>query len=269
MVYQIYCIQLNAIYLVYHSDSGAANIIKMSHLMFHLSSASITITSPPVLIKERSDIEYDRYQCSYLVQGGPKQTRTANADQIWPNWVIPGDNQNIPIRLSGFWLTGIFLNNGQITIVIIRHIVHVRNKIQMACPPPRGGGGGMSNWGLYIIRVNHFLKSTLHHPGAYASRPPTQEWKGPGTRQHPSRVSYPLRPKMSWMAQVFFYSNCLLNMTVPKIWRKATVIVIPKPNKPTDDPKNYRPISLLCVPFKLPGKTPPSSIGTYHRPTAA
>ena len=48
-----------------------------------------------------------------------------------------------------------------------------------------------------------------------------------------------------------FYSNCLSNMTVPKIWRKATIIAIPKPNKPTDDPKNYRPISLLCVPFKL------------------
>ena len=40
-------------------------------------------------------------------------------------------------------------------------------------------------------------------------------------------------------------------MTVPKIWRKATVIAIPKPNKPTDDPENYRPISLLCIPFKL------------------
>ena len=25
-----------------------------------------------------------------------------------------------------------------------------------------GGGGGMSHWGLYIIRVNHFLKSTLN-----------------------------------------------------------------------------------------------------------
>ena len=26
--------------------------------------------------------------------------------------------------------------------------------------PAPGGGGGMSYWGLYIIRVNHFLKST-------------------------------------------------------------------------------------------------------------
>ena len=32
---------------------------------------------------------------------------------------------------------------------------------------------------------------------------------------------------------------------------KATVNDIPKPNKPTDDPKKYRPIFLLCVPYKL------------------
>ena len=48
-----------------------------------------------------------------------------------------------------------------------------------------------------------------------------------------------------------FYSNCFSNLTKPKIWRNATVIAIPKLNKPTDDPKNYRPISLLRVPFKL------------------
>ena len=48
-----------------------------------------------------------------------------------------------------------------------------------------------------------------------------------------------------------FYSNCFSNLTKPKIWRNATVIAIPKLNKPTDDPKDYRPISLLCVPFKL------------------
>ena len=94
---------------------------------------------------------------------------------------------------------------------------------------------------------------SLHQPGAHASYPPNQEWKGPGTRQHPSIVSYPLWPKMSRMAQALrgFYSNCFSNLTKPNIWRNATVIAIPKFNKPTDDPKNYRPISLLCVPFKL------------------
>ena len=86
---------------------------------------------------------------------------------------------------------------------------------------------------------------SLHHPGAHASYPPNQEWKCPGTRQHPSRVSYPLWPKVSGMAQTLrgFYSNCFSNLTKLK--------PIPKFNKPTDDPKNYRPISLLCVPFKL------------------
>ena len=54
---------------------------------------------------------------------------------------------------------------------------------------------------------------------------------------------------MEWLRG--FYSNCFSNLTIPKIWCNATVIAIPKLNKPTDDPKNYRPISLLCVPFKL------------------
>ena len=54
---------------------------------------------------------------------------------------------------------------------------------------------------------------------------------------------------LEWLRD--FYSNCLMNLAIPKIWRKATVIATLKPNKPIDDPKNYRPISLLCVPFKL------------------
>ena len=40
-------------------------------------------------------------------------------------------------------------------------------------------------------------------------------------------------------------------MKVPKIWRQALVIAIPKPKKPLNDPQSYRPISLLCTPFKL------------------
>ena len=44
---------------------------------------------------------------------------------------------------------------------------------QMAIIPPSqgqtrggGGGGGMSHWGLYIILVNHSLKSTLNEDEA-------------------------------------------------------------------------------------------------------
>jgi len=54
---------------------------------------------------------------------------------------------------------------------------------------------------------------------------------------------------LSWLRE--FYSSCLDRVAIPKIWRKATIIAVPKPNKPTDDPRSYRPISLLCVPYKL------------------
>ena len=46
-------------------------------------------------------------------------------------------------------------------------------------------------------------------------------------------------------------SACLEKCKIPKIWRKATAIALPKPNKPKDDPKSYRPISPLCISFKL------------------
>ena len=54
---------------------------------------------------------------------------------------------------------------------------------------------------------------------------------------------------LNWMRE--FYSLCLRYVTVPKIWRRATVVAILKPNKPAEDPKSYRPISLLCVPYKV------------------
>ena len=43
----------------------------------------------------------------------------------------------------------------------------------------------------------------------------------------------------------------LLTCKLPRIWRRATVIGIPKPNKPKDEPKTYRPISLLCTPYNI------------------
>jgi len=40
-------------------------------------------------------------------------------------------------------------------------------------------------------------------------------------------------------------------LKIPKIWRRALVVAIPKPEKPLGDPKSYCPISLLCVLFKI------------------
>ena len=40
-------------------------------------------------------------------------------------------------------------------------------------------------------------------------------------------------------------------LKIPKIWRRALIVVIPKQEKPLGDPKSYRPISLLRAPFKF------------------
>ena len=38
---------------------------------------------------------------------------------------------------------------------------------------------------------------------------------------------------------------------IPKIYRRALVVAILKPKEPEEDPKSYRPIFLLCVPYKI------------------
>ena len=48
-----------------------------------------------------------------------------------------------------------------------------------------------------------------------------------------------------------FLSSCLCQLKIPKVWRRALVVAIPKPKKPVEDPQSYHPISLLCVPYKI------------------
>ncbi|KAM3624871.1 uncharacterized protein V6R79_003152 [Siganus canaliculatus] len=43
----------------------------------------------------------------------------------------------------------------------------------------------------------------------------------------------------------------LKSLKLPKIWHRSKVIALPKPNRPSVDPKGYWLVSLLCVPFKL------------------
>jgi len=40
-------------------------------------------------------------------------------------------------------------------------------------------------------------------------------------------------------------------LKIPKIWSRALVVAIPKPEKALGNPKSYHLISLLCVPFKI------------------
>ena len=48
-----------------------------------------------------------------------------------------------------------------------------------------------------------------------------------------------------------FISSCLRRLKIPKIWRRALMVMILKPTKPVRDPKSYQPISLLCLPYKI------------------
>ena len=53
----------------------------------------------------------------------------------------------------------------------------------------------------------------------------------------------------SWFCD--FLTSCMRQLKIPKIWRRALIVAIPKPEKPLEDLKSYRPISLLRVPFKI------------------
>ena len=50
---------------------------------------------------------------------------------------------------------------------------------------------------------------------------------------------------------VSFFTSRFRRSKLPNTWRRATVVALPKPNTPAQDPKSYRPISLICVPFNI------------------
>ncbi len=55
--------------------------------------------------------------------------------------------------------------------------------------------------------------------------------------------------RKSWLLGMF--NNCLTTCNIPPIWRKAKVVAILKPGNDPLSPKSYRPISVLCISFKL------------------
>ena len=52
-----------------------------------------------------------------------------------------------------------------------------------------------------------------------------------------------------WILSLF--NSCAVGYNIPKIWRRAKVIALLKPGKDPKLPSSYRPISLLCVQYKL------------------
>ena len=78
----------------------------------------------------------------------------------------------------------------------------------------------------------------------------TKSGKTPGLDLiHMEFILHAGKVTITWLQE--FYSVCIRRLRIPKIWRRAVNIAIPKLNKSINDPKSYRPISLLCVPFKI------------------
>ena len=48
-----------------------------------------------------------------------------------------------------------------------------------------------------------------------------------------------------------FYIACFNTNYNPQLWHRASNVAILKPEKNVNSPTSYRPISLLCTPYKL------------------
>ncbi|CAJ1064708.1 hypothetical protein NHX12_012799 [Xyrichtys novacula] len=74
--------------------------------------------------------------------------------------------------------------------------------------------------------------------------------KSPGSDNiHPEFVIHQSTATSCWLCA--FFTSCYGKLKLPKTWRSAFLIALPKPNRPAEDPKSYRPISMLCVPLKI------------------
>ena len=47
------------------------------------------------------------------------------------------------------------------------------------------------------------------------------------------------------------FSVCFNTNHIPKLWLRASIVAILKPEKNVNSPTSHRPISLLCIPYKL------------------
>jgi Reverse transcriptase (RNA-dependent DNA polymerase)/Endonuclease-reverse transcriptase len=58
-------------------------------------------------------------------------------------------------------------------------------------------------------------------------------------------------PKKALLFLTYIYNAVLRSTHFPTVWKFSTIIMIPKPNKPTHLPSSYRPISLLPIMGKI------------------
>jgi exonuclease III len=58
-------------------------------------------------------------------------------------------------------------------------------------------------------------------------------------------------PDSAFQALTDIFNNCMNNLYFPTAWKTAHTVMIPKPGKCPNDPKSYRPISLLSITGKI------------------
>jgi hypothetical protein len=58
-------------------------------------------------------------------------------------------------------------------------------------------------------------------------------------------------PNSAFQALTDIFNNCMNNLNFPTAWKTAHTVMIPKPGKSPNDPKSYRPISLLSITGKI------------------
>ena len=79
-----------------------------------------------------------------------------------------------------------------------------------------------------------------------------KQGKSPGQDNiHPEFMIHQSETTSTWLCS--FFSSCFQKSKLPKTWRRAAVIALLKPGKGggAEDPKAYRPISMLCLSFKI------------------
>lgn len=115
----------------------------------------------------------------------------------------------------------------------------------------------------FTMHVNRKLKETWNFPSAdqdlcndftteelMSAIKTLKAGKAPGPDNlHPEFFLHLDDSCLEWLRKLLSYF--LQSNKLPKIWKIAKVVAVVKPNKPADAPGSYRPISLLCVAYKL------------------
>jgi len=91
----------------------------------------------------------------------------------------------------------------------------------------------------------------LHSVGTSCNPQTPPSYEEPSDRTLSSRTLRYNLTLLSNPGNCDFYSSCLQQLKLPKIWRRDLVVAILKPNKSLEDRKSYRLIFLSCIPFKV------------------